>query len=428
MPLLVAAGRAAIGRSAGDEAIAHLERARTLLDKTDASPERDRQEAVLHMMLGNALIPRSGYTSPETHEAFKKAYALARKLNDPTTLPAALYGIWVNQWMGAKYAASIEPAGEALTFAETVGDAGLLVVAHRMAGMSHGALGELETARDHLQTAVDLYDPSAHGRLALAFGQDPGVAALSNLSLLRWYLGYTEQAFAAADQAIALAEQSGHPQTLTYAHSNRAYFDYFREDLAALDISTRRTAALAETHRLGFYAGLKAPMLAWLQANAGDPASVLDEYKEGLEAIRRTGNTVTIAVQIAGLARCYAMAGRKDEAMATINRTIAEAEACEENYSLPFLYIAKADCALIAEPADETEAEASFRRAIDLAQVQKNQAWRLRAVTSLAELWRGQGKDRQAYALLAPVYEWFTEGFDSAALQRAKTLLDRLTK
>ena len=79
------------------------------------------------MMLGNALIPRKGYTNPETHAAFKKAYALARKLNDPKTLPAALYGLWVNQWMGAKYSASIEPAVEALSFAETVGDAGLLV-------------------------------------------------------------------------------------------------------------------------------------------------------------------------------------------------------------------------------------------------------------------------------------------------------------
>jgi len=428
VPLLVAAGRAAIGRSAGDEALAHLERARTLLDKTETSPERDQQEAMLHMMIGNALIPRSGYTNPETHEAFKKAYGLARKLNDPTTLPAALYGLWVNQWMCAKYAASIDPAVEALTFAESVGDSGLLVVAHRMAGMSYGALGELETARDHLRTAVDLYDSAAHGHLALAFGQDPGVAALSNLSLVLWYLGYTDQAFAAADQAIALAEQSGHPQTLTYAHSNRAYFDYFREDLTALAVSVERTAELAEIHRLGFYAGLKAPMQAWLQANAGDPASVLDEYNDGLEAIRQTGNIVTIGVQLAGLARCYAMAGRKDDAMATINRTIAEAEACEEYYSLPFLHIAKADCELIAKPANKAEAEASFHRAIELASAQKNRAWQLRAATALADLWRGQGRDGDAHAVLAPVYDEFTEGFDSPELKHAKSLLDQLTR
>lgn len=427
LPLLIVAGRAAIGRSAGDEALAHLNRALSLLEKTPESDERDQQEAVLHMMRGNALIPRSGYTAPDTYEAFMNAYRLARKLNDPKTLPPALYGLWAHQWMSRDYAVSIDTAEEALAFAETTGDAGLLVVAHRLAGMSYGVYGALQTACDHLQEAADLYDPAAHGHLALTVGQDPGVAALSNLSLLLWYLGHVDRAMTIADQALERAEASAHPQTLAYAYSNRVYFDYFRGDLTATEGSLERTAVLAKTQRLGFYADLEVPMSAWLQANKGDAADVLGSYEKGLDVVRRSGNLVTLAVQLAGLARCYAMAGRGAEAMDTINSTIAEAEQYEENYALPFLLIAKADCALLADPPDPSDAETSLLRAVEIAGEQNNLSWRLRAATGLAELLHKRDRDGEARALLAPLYDEFTEGFGTPDLQRAKAVLDRLT-
>ena len=143
--------------------------------------------------------------------------------------------------------------------------------------------------------------------------------------------------------------------------------------------------------------------------------------------VRRSGNLVTLAVQLAGLARCYAMAGRGAEAMDTINATIAEAEECEENYTLPFLLMAKADCALLSDPPETTTAEAGLLRAVEIAGEQKNRSWRLRAATALAELLHEKNRDAEARALLRPLYEEFTEGFGTPDLQRAKTVLDRLT-
>jgi predicted ATPase len=286
--------------------------------------------------------------------------------------------------------------------------------------------GEPAAARTHQAQALALYDPQAHRALAIRYGADLGVVSHSHLARALWSLGFPDQALQHSQAARTLAEDVAHPFSLAIAllwvaivHQNR------REVLA---VHAQAAAALTLATAQGFV-----QQVAWSTVLHGWALVMQDQGEAGLAAMRQgltaeldTGATLWQPYFLGLLAEAYGAGGHPDEGLHALAEALAVLDTTELRYYAAELSRLKGALLLQQVIPDAAQAEACFQQALDVARQQQAKSWELRAVTSLARLWQSQGKRQEAYDVLAPVYHWFTEGFNTADLQEAKTLLDQL--
>jgi predicted ATPase len=299
------------------------------------------------------------------------------------------------------------------------------MIGHFFTGVSLMFAGNVAQGRMHLDRAVALYNPATADH-ARRFGIDTRVSALCYRSLALWMLGYPDAALADAAQALRIAREIGHAAVLMFAlgHVPRTYVHC--GDYAAASALANELIFLANEKKALFWKAAGMIFQGGLFVLTGKAADAVETITSGVTALLHTGATTGMPPTVSNLATAYGELGRLDDARRCIGEAITAMETTKATIWEAQVYRAAGDIALMSPRRDAAKAEAYFERALAVARQQQVKSWELRASMSLARLWRSQGKVQQARELLAPVYRWFTEGFDTRDLKEAKALLEEL--
>jgi predicted ATPase len=426
------AGQRSLARSALVEAAEQLTRALAQIEVLPATPTLRREQIKLQVALVNPLMHTKGYAAPETKTALdqarsliERAEALGEPLEDPLLLFSVLYGFWVANYVAFNGDVVRELAAQFLAFAEKRRATVPLMIGHRLMGISLLFTGEFAQARMHLDQALALYDPASHRPLATRFGQDVGVAILSWRPLALWLLGYPEAARPDTVLAIKDAREIGQAATLMYALNNTTYTHMCCRDRVQANAQSNEVVALADEKGAVLWKALGPLSRGCVFALSGKAADAVQIITSGIAAVQSTGTTVFTPVFLAHLATAHAQIGQFTNAW-RIGEAVAVMETTKERWFEAEVHRMAGEIALKSPEPDATKAQACFERALSVARAQQAKSWELRAATSMARLWRDQGKRQEAHDLLAPICGWFTEGFDTLDLKEARALLDEL--
>jgi class 3 adenylate cyclase/predicted ATPase len=428
------AGQRSLERSALVEAVAQLNRALDQLGALPATSALRRQQIKLQVALLTPLIHVNGYAAPETKAAVERAWqlitqaeALGEPPEDPLLLFSVLYSLWVAKFVAFDGHAIRELSAQFLSLAEKQRATASLMIGHRMRGMSLLCTGDPAEGRAHLDRAIALYDPMEHRQLATRFGQDTRVAILSFRSLAQWVLGYPKAAAADADRALEDAREIGHAATLMFALAHATLFARIPcGSYAATQAELDELAALAGEKGALFWKAFRTLNQGCLLVLSGQASEAIEILTPGLAAYGATAATIWTPLHLSYLARAHAELGQIDDAWHSMGQSIAVLEKTRELWCEPEVHRVAGEISLKSRPPNTAKAQAHFAQALAVARAQQAKSWELRAAMSLARLWRDQGKQHEARDLLAPVYGWFSEGFDTHDLKEAKALLDAL--
>jgi predicted ATPase len=362
----------------------------------------------------------------KAHDLIRQAEARGEPPDDPLLLFSVLFGFWVASYVAFNGRVMRELAAQFMSFAEKQDSVVPRMVAHRIMGISLLMTGEITESLTHLDQAVVLYNPLEHRAVAARFGQDERVSSLAYSALARWILGYPETALTNANRAMADARELGQAATLMYALAvtNPTYLmtgssATFAKRLDELD-------TLAEEKSAPFWKATANLQRSWALSKVGEAAPAVNLSTAAIAASRSMGNTLWSTVNRSNLAKAHSDLKQFDDAWRCIGEAISAAEKALEKWWLAEVYRTAGDIALQSASPNGTRAEVYFERALDIARAQQAKSFELRAAMSLARLLIGQGKPQQARELLAPIYGWFTEGFDTLDLKEAKALLEEL--
>ncbi len=422
------AGQQAVARSAMQEAVSQLRKGLTLLPSVPDDEKRLQVELELQIALGQALQAARGPASVETGEALARTRQLCEELNRPAQLVPVLFGSWVRHLMRGEFDASRDDAVAMQRLAEVQNDVRLRVMGHRTRGQSEFCLGEFTSARTDLERGLALFDPADRPFYATFTPQDGRVLMLIFLCNVVGALGYLDQSRARAEEGVAEARRLGHGFTLALALNFSLYHSYItglaaRAPSEALRCSEELEAVCTQ-HGLSLH---RASGMAWrglFLSALGHPQQGIELIQRGIAGVRATGSRAFFPFSIIRLAHAYGMAGQPAAGLERLGETISIIETTGERWYEAETHRLRGD--LLRQMGDNSAAETSFRDAMGVAGRQRARLFELRASTSLARLWRDQGKSTQARDLLAPIYGWFTEGFDTPDLTEAKALLDEL--
>jgi predicted ATPase len=420
------AGQKASEGSAHLEAIPHLRQGLALLKTLPETSERTQREVQLYIALGASLIATQGFAAPDVGEAYTYARQLCQHLGDPHQLSPVLWGLVAYALVRAELQTAHALGKELLALAQQAQDTVLLVAAHRSLGATLFFLGEVASAYKHLAQGLALYDPQQHRASTLLYGEDAGVTCRSHVSWALWFLGYPDQGLAQSHEAVTLAQQRAHPFNLGFVLSRAAMFHQFRREWQTCQEHAAAAILLAQEQGFPQFRALGSTLRGWALAHQGEVQEGIEQMHQGLRAHRNPGAEIWRPYGLMLLAEAHGTLGELEEGLTLLTEALMLVDTTGERWYEPELYRLKGVLLEQQSSDNHAEAESSFHKAIAIAQSQSAKSWELRAATSLARLWQQQGKRQEAHDLLAPVYHWFTEGFDTADLQDAKALLDAL--
>jgi predicted ATPase len=420
------AGQRAVERSANLEAIHHLDKGLELLRTLPETPERNQQELSLRMPRTSALIASQGYGANELERNLIRAREVCQELGESPLLGPILWALAVLHMVrGRDWEAVSELNGELFELAERASDATLQLAAHTLAGNLSFNRGEHLRAREHLTQALHLYDPEQHRSLGLIYGQHPALNAYAWAAWNLQCLGYPDQAWKTAQKALAEAKAASYPLGLATVLSLAAAVRILRREPKACRELTERSLALSTEQEFPYFLAAARMSRAWAIAQEGQAAAAISEIQEGLSVWRTLGVGMYVQTFLGRLAEVYLKEGMAEPGLAAIDQARSAVRHVPGFLYEPELHRLKGELLLLDEE-DPAEPESCFQRALEVAREQGAKLYELRAAMSLARLWQSQGKQKQARELLAPVYDWFTEGFDLQDLQDAKALLEEL--
>ncbi len=441
------AGQQAVQRSANQEAITHLTRGLELLKTLPDKPERIQQELALQVALGPSLQATKGWAAPEVEHAYSRALELCQQLGETPQLFSTLFGLQAFYTHRAKLQTARELAERGLGLAQRVQDPALLLEAHHMLGYNLLYLGELSLAREHTEKGITLYDPQHHSLAFLYGGDDPKVCCLSHRAHALWSLGYPDQALKSAYEALTQAQKLSHPLSLALALNFATVLHQFRGERQMAQERADAAIILSTEHGLLYCLAWGIILRGWTWIEQG-PGEGCAQIHQGMVAYRATGAESFRPYYLGLLAEAYGKAGQMQEGLKVLAEALAAVERTEERFYEAELHRLKGELTLQQENQKaegkgqkskiktqpralltdaQGEAEACFLKAIEIAQKQQAKSLELRATVSLARLWRQQGKQHEARTILADIYNWFTEGFDTKDLQEAKALIEELS-
>ena len=423
----LAAGRLAARRSANSEAVAHLRRGIAAVRGLPETVERNRQELALLLALGPALLSSRGFGDADASTGYERAAELARRLGDDRDRFAATWGLWITIESRAKSASDhirlrLQYLGEMIEAAERTGDAELLLQAHHSSWSTRIWNGEFASAIEHVRAGLALYDPERHRHHALMYGgHDPGVCGKGQGAVALWALGWPDQAVQSVRESIALGEALDHLPSLVHSLWFAASVYFLRRQAADVLAFSARLLALSSEHGLKLYEAIGGVYHGWALIQQLDAQAGLAELRTAVATYATTAH-VNLDLYRAILAEAELRAGNLEEGAAVL---IQGERSTDEWWRAGYLRV-HGDLLLCGPNDDRAAAERAYRQAISVAAGQQAKSLELRAATSLAMLLGEQRRRSEGYAVLAPVYNWFTEGFDALDLKEAKTLLNEL--
>jgi DNA-binding SARP family transcriptional activator/predicted ATPase len=428
---LLQAGKRAMEMSVHFEAVQQFRRGLALLSGLPHSPERDRQELDLQLALGSTLLATEGMGSRAQILAYSRAYELSGRLGEQVALWPALHALASSSIARGQSQKAFDLGEQLLTLAQRSADPMVLALAHFTLGAALFSSGSsLPRAREHLEQAIRYYDekcdhPSRRYLTSLNLF-DLGVNARAWLANVLWILGYPDQALQRSQQALDMVQRLDHFMSQVLALYAACHAQMRQGDDHALARAVQALAQLVRGKHLVVGEAWVAVFGGWLLVRAGQAAEGLAQLRQGTETWQKTGAVFGTTAQMALLAEACVLAGQVEEGLEVVGRTLALVARTDARPNEAELHRLRGELLLArGDEADTVEAEACFRRSIALAHAGEQKGWELRAAMSLARLCLRKGyPDREeARTLLAEVYAWFSEGFDTSDLQAAKALL-----
>lgn len=420
------AGEIALHQHGYREAADHLARALGLLDALPDTQSRRLEELSLRMMLGSALTAIEGHATPEVEQNYARARELCAQVDDAERCFRVLPGLgWFYLILGSLPAA--RDVGQRLrSMAESTGDTAILLAAHNTLGVASFYGGDFTEALGDLERGSELYDPVAHSPTRASAPRltiDSGLSCLVHAAWILWVLGHPARAATRMREALAMVRAAGHPFSLAHAYRSAAAFHHCLRDRAAVEEHAQACVAVAEEH--GFGAVLMAANfhLGWLLLEREREAEGLASMRAWVTRCREIRARSLIPNYLGWLAEAYGKVGRPRDGLDLVAEGLAAANHSGNHYWTAELYRVRGRLADSAQ-----EAESAFREALALARRQSAKSFELRAATDSSRLWAGQGKARDAHALLGEIHGWFDDGLVTADLEDARVLLAELAR
>ena len=367
-----------------------------------------------------------GHASPEVEHCYLKARELCQRLGETPELLPVLFGLWRYYFTRAEIATARELGDALVGVAHHSDDPALAVIAHYAAGVTGHASGEILEARRHLERGLALYTPDQRRAQVFRIGQDLGVGCTSYSAICLWLLGFPDQALARAQDALASAHKLSDPFTVAFARCWFAHVSRLRRNVRTVRDHADAALVLATEQGFPVWAAMATMLRGWALALQGSTDAMV-ALKNGIAAWKSTGAVIWLPLYCSMLMEAFVLLGNTEEAIQSLDEAQRLMERTGDRWWEAEIYRLRGIILLQRSTTPQADAEAWFRRALDSARGQQAKSLELRAATSLARLWRDQAKHVEARDLLAPIYAWFAEGFDTLDLNEARTLLDELT-
>ena len=427
VPRWLEAGENELRKSSAQEAVAHLNKGLEETQTMAPSVPRDRLELDVRRALGTGCMAWKGWPSKEVKDAFEPAVKLGQTLGDNAALLPVLWGLSLREMTHTNFSRALEWAGEMIAAGRGDDSSDIAIMGHSSAVLTYFWMGELLLAREHADFVCREYDKARHRHLVYIANHDPKCVAQVWCSQVLWMLGFPDLAQKWCDEQLEISREQGHVFQLLFAlTSGTGAYTYRREPDVVL---ARIGEALqgAKEHSLPIiehFTAAEWSCRAYLEA--GQPQAGFDLAIQAAEVWRQAGGSVSIPYLMSVAADALRQLGRDTEARSIIDQAIHDMQTTNEKVFLAEAYRIKGELARNGTPSDHELAHNCFEKALNIARAQSAKGWELRAAKSLAELWKAKGNRREAYQVLAPVYDWFTEGFDTKDLKEAKALLEEL--
>src|SRR5229473_865388 len=426
------AGRQAIQRSAHAAAINSLSTATDLLQRLPEGQARIRQELALQLDLGVCFMVVKQWSAPEVAQVYARARELCRLLGDPPQLFPVLFGLNGFHTLRGELNTARELSSELLAIVQGQHDTAALLNAHFAVGLVLYNQGEFLAAGTHFEHVRSLYKPALHQSAVIYGGHDPGVHSLGFQSLVLWRLGYPDQAADRIQAALNLARELSHPYSSVLAFNLGAICHLMRGEGEPAWQLADAAYSLSVEHGFQGVVAFDLAVRGWalVQRNKAEEGAL--QLREGLSTMRQQGMEAGRPWFLSALAGACAKLGQAEEGLGVIAEALQVANKTGEHSYVAELHRLSGELLLQRTSAQqrdlkiEQQAEACYRQAIEVARHQSDRSIELRATTSLARLLTKQGRRNEARTMLADIYGWFTEGFETADLKDAKALLDEL--
>lgn len=410
---------------ASKEAATLARRGLTILQSFPEGRERNEQELALQVTLGNALMATMGFAAQEVGQTYSRARELCEQVGETPYLLPVLFGLYLFHITSGNFREALELGKVFLDLTESSNDPTPLI-AHRMMGCALYCLGELQQAREHFEQIALLYDPAQHRSLTWLYGNDQGMIGHSYLAWTLWLLGYPDQSLQRSQEALHLGQEVSHAHSQAYALTFAAVTHQNRGECQPALKLAEAAVGLATEQGLALWLAHATVLRGWAMTEQGKVAAGIDELRRGLDASQSIGGEILHPYMHCLLAEAYAKAKQPRAGLATLDAVQALVEKNDEHYWEAEVSRWRGEL-LLMDGASAAKAEQCFHQAIEIARRQSAKSLELRAVMSLARLWQQQGKIAEARQMLAEIYGWFTEGFDTADLKDGRVLLDELS-
>ncbi|HSB09554.1 MAG TPA: protein kinase [Blastocatellia bacterium] len=419
---------------ANQEAVNLARRGLDALATLPETAERAQKELAMRMTLGVSLMAIKGFAAPEVEETYSRARQLCQQIGESIHLFPALWGLWTVNILRAEFQTADELSKLMMRLAEGATDGDFLMQAHFARAYAYDFFGEYREARQHYEQVLALYDPRQQRSYIFRYGVDLKATALARLCWILWVLGYPDQALRTMEECVSFARTLSHPFSQTCALLTPPQIWVELKQPENTRLLAEETIAISTEHGFPLNLAYSSVHRGWAIAKLGRVEEGIVEMQSGFETLRAIGAEMSWTGYQVSLAEILGEAARPDEALEVIADALRKADRTGEVFFEAELHRVRGELILHRALAASShvraaagQAEACFQEALALARRRDARSHELRAAMSLARLWQKQGKFAQAHELLAGVYAWFTEGFETADLKQTRALLDELS-
>ncbi len=421
------AGQRAAERSADVEASQHLRKALQVLEGIPEGAQRRERELEILIALGPVLMNTQGSASDEVRSVYMRARELCNQTARPAQRFPVIWGLWINHQLGGDSETALSLAHEAINIADDLSDRDLLLQAHHSAWTSQALLGDFSSVLQHADQGLALYEVERHRAHIFTYGgHDAGVCGGALSSHAAWFLGFPDQALKRSRESLALARRTAHPFSIAHALNFAAMLRLLRREFEEAAQISDELIAFSTENGLAIWRANGAVLRGWARSLAWQSAQELEDFREAVRQRKKSGSRMRLSIHLAALAHALSVRGHDAEARKVIGQALREVDETGDRWWEALIHWLNGEILASGSGASDEQTAACYRRACDVARRQQARTMELRALTSLARLAFKQGKKRDSYDLLAPVYSWFTEGFDTPDLKEAKALLAEL--
>jgi tetratricopeptide (TPR) repeat protein len=408
------------------EATSHLNKGLRLIDILPASADRDASELQTRALLSLAWEVYRGWQAPQIVEILLPALPLAQRSGDLKVLARTLWGLWVNPLTQGRISESLQWADELLASARTRGDEEMLLVAHMAEMVTHFWLGDLSQANHHGQAILTRYLADRHAKIALQMNHDPKSLVGLYAANWEWMQGYPDRAKQTMEELSVHSESIGHPFDRAFGLTLGGMVHHYRGEADRWHELLQKAQALGRENNMPFVVDVLVPTYSSIVfVGYGRTEEAVASFRSALPVWGASGLRINAYIR-AVFGEVLAMTGDAEAGLEQIDEMLQLAANPDWLERVFLAEILRLKGWMLTLKDDLEGAEKYYLASLDWAREQHAKSWELRTSISLARLWQQQGKTTEARELLAPVYNWFTEGFDTKDLKEAKALLEEL--